>query len=289
MKDIRNDFMLFSLLSQTLELMKLGFKSLFRLSFFALFLPGFILGVYFRAESHSVVEGIKELTDKMGEGQVTIDLTALLGEAQAFILLYALAALIFIALFVTVYVASTYVALANLNYYQLEYQGFKQLFFKSLKVSFPRIWVIMAVALFIGAPFGLMRVFGILLLVSVNIMLVEKKGVFSSLWQSLTFKYASVQLWLRLKVFASLAFLVLLFFSLGSGLFYFSEWFLSLDKTFINLVPLWSYRPNFLPCTLVMLCLDGLNFFYSVAVALFLSHYLSCLYVSISKRPSERK
>ena len=60
--------MIFSLLSQTLKVVKLAYKSIFRLSIFSLILPGAFLGLYLRANSHSAVSTIRDLTNQMIEG-----------------------------------------------------------------------------------------------------------------------------------------------------------------------------------------------------------------------------
>ncbi len=281
--------MLFSVLSQTLELMKTGAKPLLRLSFFVLMIPSLLFGVYFRVSSHSVVTALRELTTKMAENERAVDYTALLELVQPFLLIYFPIALLFLALFVAMYVASTLLALENLKYYKIKYSGLRELFLKSLKLSFPKAYIILFVAFFVGGQFGLMQIFGMLLLMSLNLMLVERKGAFSSLWQSLTFKYASLQLGLRFRVFASIGVVVVVLFYLNVAVLLLSHWFLNLDQIFVSLGSWWSYRPGFLPCSVVSMLVDGFYFLYALLVFFFLSNYLSCLYVSTSKKPSERK
>ena len=147
----------------------------------------------------------------------------------------------------------------------------------------------MLVALYIGGQFGLLRVFGVLLLMGINLMIVEKKGAFASLWQALTFRYASYELGLRLRVFGSIAVVVVILYLLDIALLSLGEFLLTLDRSILSLEPLWNYRSDFLPCTVASMLMDGIYFLYSLLVMFFLSHYLTCLYVATSKRPSERK
>ena len=156
--------MLFSVLSQTFEQLKIGLKPLLRLSLITLMLPGFVLGVFFRSYSHDVVTSIRELTDKMAAGSVATDYLALLEIARGFITLYLPLALLFIALLIAMYIVSTLLAFENLDYYKVEHNNLKELFFKALKVSFPKAYLIMLVAYFVGGQFGIMRIFGVLLL-----------------------------------------------------------------------------------------------------------------------------
>ena len=129
MKEIKNDFMLFSVLSQTFEQLKIGLKPLLRLSLITLMLPGFVLGVFFRSYSHDVVTSIRELTDKMAAGSVATDYLALLEIARGFITLYLPLALLFIALLIAMYIVSTLLAFENLDYYKVEHNNLKELFF----------------------------------------------------------------------------------------------------------------------------------------------------------------
>ena len=205
MKETGNDFMIFSLLSQTLKVVKLAYKSIFRLSIFSLILPGAFLGLYLRVNSHSAVSTIRDLTNQMIQGSRSKDYFAILYSTKPFFFLALLGGIIFFVLFVTAYIATTFVALEKLGYYKIKYNSLKELFWVSFKRAFPKAYIIIAVSLFIGNDFGFMRVFGLFLLVGTILMLVDGKGSFSSLWHAITLKYASGEVGLRIRVFLSIS------------------------------------------------------------------------------------
>ena len=140
-----------------------------------------------------------------------------------------------------------------------------------------------------GVQVGLLRIFALLLLVGVPLILIEKKGFFSSLWHALTLRYVSMQGGKRLTIFFTATSIVLFLFICQMSLVSFTKDFLVLDKTFMGLEKLWSYRIEGLPGTLIMFISDVINFICFIIAVLFLSVFSSCLYVSASKKSSERK
>lgn len=292
MKESKQEITAFTLWSQTLGTMKSGLKDSLLFGFWFLFIPGVFFSLFFRGYSHHTVSLIKETTDKMAHNLDKIDYRIFYHPTTEFITIYALTFCLLLILFVASYVAFTLIAFENLDYYKISYKNPRNLLKKSLRLSFPKAFIILLAVFFLSSEkvlFGPIRIFSLLALVAINLILTEKKGALASLWQAITLKYISQKkgmgfttFWIVLSTGALLYLYEYMVALITSSL-------LVLDKKFVSLEGFLSYRPSFLPCSWFNVFVDGIYFVAYLFLIIFIANFISCLYVTVGKKLSEKK
>lgn len=292
MSKLKQDITVFTLWSQTLENIKKGFKDSFLVTFLLLGLPSFVFTLFLRTYSHTSVSFIKETTDKMLASQGTTNYYPLYEAMTKFATSYMLVIIFLFVLLVVSFAALNLIALEKLGHYE-GYQGnFPQLLKKALRLAFPKAFVILLVTFLLSserALLGPIRVFSLLGFAALSIVITEKKGAFSSLWQAITLKFVTNKKGVGFRVFWMV-------FSTGA-LLYLYEYFMSiiieglqkLSSQSLFLESFLFYQPSFLPCSLWKLTLDSLHFISYLFLFIFMINFISCLYVLAARQLTEKK
>ena len=292
MAEQKQEITAFTLWSQTLETMRKGAKDSFFIGFIFLVLPSLCFTLFARGFGHKTVTFMRETTDKMLSGSLSINYRPLYDALAEFATFYLVIMTLMFSLLVISFSAFNFIALEKLEYYKSYGGNLKLLVKRSIKASFPSAFVILLVAFLFNserALLGPVRLFSLLSLVAFCINVTEKRGALSSIWSAVTLKFISNKKGLGFSV-------LWLTFSTGA-LLYLSEYFFSylieslgslskINKSFGAFV---SYRPGFLPCTIWKLFLDSLYFVSYLFLFVFVVNFTSCLYVQNVKSLSEKK
>ena len=188
MSEPQQDITVFTLWSQTLENIKRGFKDSFLITFLLLGLPSFVFTLFLRTYSHTSVSFIKETTDKMLASPGTTNYYPLYEAMTKFATSYILIILLLFILLVVSFAALNLIALEKLEHYQSYHGNFPKLLKKALRLSFPKAFVILLVTFLLSserALLGPIRIFSLLGFAALSIVITEKKGAFSGLWQAM--------------------------------------------------------------------------------------------------------
>ena len=291
MTESKREITAFRLWSQTLATMRMGHKDSILILFLGCALPSLFLGLLLRKKSHDAVSFMQASTDAMLSGSLEKDYRILYNEMGEFATSYLFIFFIIFFLFAVSYVALSLVALRNLGVNTKTEPRFSSSFRQILRLAFPRVFVVLFVTFLLSAEkvfFGPIRLFSLLSLLAICLIITENRGAFSAVWQAITLKFVRNQ--------KGFGFTVLwLVFSTGA-LIYIYEHFMNLFliglKSIVEhtagLDSFFSYRPEFLPCSLLKLILDGFQFIGYFFLLFFLVNFISCLYLETVKTLSER-
>jgi hypothetical protein len=291
MTESKREITAFRLWSQTLATMRMGFKDSILILLLGCALPSLFLGLLLRKKSHDAVSFMQASTDAMLSGSMRIDYKILYNEMGEFATSYLFIFFIIFFLFAVAYVALNLVALRNLGVNTKTESSFSSSFKQILRLAFPRVFVVLFVTFLLSAEkvfLGPIRLFSLLSLLAVCLIITENRGAFSAIWQTVTLKFVRSQ--------KGFGFTVLwLVFSTGALLYIYEHLmnlffigFKSLVEQTRGLDSFFSYRPEFLPCSLLKLILDGFQFIGYFFILFFLVNFMSCLYVETVKTLSER-
>jgi|GEM_PF-4724179 len=291
MTESKREITAFRLWSQTLATMKMGLRESILILFLGCALPSLFLGLLLQKKSHDAVSFMQTSTDAMLSGSLGKDYKILYNEMGEFATSYLFIFSLIFFLFALSYVALNLVALRNLGVNTKTEFLFSSSLKQVLRLAFPRVFIVLFVSFLLSAEkffFGPIRLFSLLSLLAVCLIITENRGAFSSLWQVITLKFVRNE--------KGFGFTVLwLVFSTGA-LLYVHEHFMNLCliwlKSFVEntrvLDSFFSYRPEFLPCSLLKLILDGTQLTGYFFLLFFLVNFISCLYVETLKTLSER-
>lgn len=219
------------------------------------------------------------------------DYKVLYNEMAQFATSYLFFFLLLFFLFAVGYVALNLVALRQLGVETGIESGVMPSFKKALRLAFPRVFVVLFVSFLLSAErafLGPIRLFSLLSLLSICLMITENRGAFNAIWHTITLRFVRNETGFGFTVFWVV-------FSTGA-LIYLYEHLINLLVTGLHslcehsptLDAFFSYRPEFLPCSLLKLTLDGFQFTAYLFLLLFLVNFMSCLYVETVKTLSER-
>ena len=288
MSESKPEITAFNVWSQTIQALKKELPASLWTSFLFLFLPGVIFSFFLRYYSHAKVSFIRETTDAMLTGAIKTQYETLYLSVSQFTSAYVLCAFLFFLL-----LTITITKLASFSLRSLDPNSHNTLSVKeTLKLSFPKVFIILLVSFLLSSErafLGPVRLLSLLSLIALPLMISQKKGVMSSLWSALTLAYT------RKK--RGFGFTVLwILFSTGA-LLYLYEYAFQLSLAFLKDLPeksyffssMFSYRPNFFPCSLWQSFLEILQFSSYLFLLIFVIHFITVLYKLTEKPLSERK
>jgi hypothetical protein len=199
--------------------------------------------------------------------------------------------LIFILLALAGFFALVLIALSQLNCIQskdktpLDFfkSGLRLTFFKGLIILFGVS--ILSAEQFLLGPF---RVFSLLALVSVVLVIVEKKSGFAALWQALFLRYVSKVTGSGLSTFLIVLASAAMIYLFEASVAFIAQNILILDEWLNVSRDLWTYKLPGFPCSVVYLLTDLLSIATYIFLVVFCAHFIACLYVNVCKKLSER-
>ena len=277
MTESKREITAFRLWSQTLATMRMGLKDSILILFLGCALPSLFLGLLLRKKSHDAVSFMQASTDAMLSGSLEKDYKILYNEMGGFATSYLFIFFIIFFLFAVSYVALNLVALRNLGVNTKTESSFSSSFKQILRLAFPRVFVVLFVTFLLSAEkvfLGPIRLFSLLSLLAICLIITENRGAFSAVWQAVTLKFVRNQkgfgftvLWLVFSTGALIYIYEHLMNLFLVGLKSIVEHTMGLDSFF-------SYRPEFLPCSLLKLILDGFQFIGYFFILFFLVNFI---------------
>ena len=258
---------------------------------YMIILPLSCFTILFAKLSHPVTKKIKTLVDGFNQEQLSLSYQMIIEPSSQFFSLYLVCHLVFIIFAIATFFGVVLSAISvykdptskKLTFVSLLASGFKYVFFKGFVVLFG-VLIVSSEQLILG-PF---RIFSVLTLVSVVLIIVEKKNSFSALSHALFLKYISKSKGTGLSTFFIVLSSAAIIYLYELGVAIIAKNILILDQWLNISNHFWTYKLPGFPCSLIYLTTQIFTIIAYAALTIFYAHFIVCLYISVCKKTSER-